>query len=162
MECCGNVFYFLSWLTKVLVDGCRSDTAESSKFVPDLSVHPSCLGVPNSLLVQETCYSETSLSQSSSVVTAWWPTNVTTQFETTFFRITSDSCMTVILPIHFNTLRTGLLNCLNARSGGLTFRHRASSIYGQAFRYSPENAFYLFNQQIYFIIWYLLDGASLI
>ena len=33
---------------------------------------------------------------------------------------------------------------------------------GQAFRYSPENAFYLFNQQIYFIIWYLLDRASLI
>ena len=29
---------------------------------------------------------------------------------------------------HFNTLRTGLLNCLNARSRGLTFRHRASCI----------------------------------
>ena len=28
----------------------------------------------------------------------------------------------------FNTLRTGLLNCLNARSWGLTFRHRASCI----------------------------------
>ena len=51
-----------------------------------------------------------------------------------------------------NTLRTGLLNCLNARSRGLTFRHRASCILGQAFRYSPENAFYVFNQQIYFII----------
>ena len=51
-----------------------------------------------------------------------------------------------------NTLRTGLLNCLNARSRGLTFRHRASSILGQAFHYSPENAFYIFNQQIYFII----------
>ena len=34
----------------------------------------------------------------------------------------------------------------------LTFRHRASSLLGQAFRYSPENAFYIFNQQIYFII----------
>ena len=44
----------------------------------------------------------------------------------------------------------------------LTFRHRASCILGQAFRYSPENAFYIFNQQIYFIIWYLLDRASLI
>jgi len=33
---------------------------------------------------------------------------------------------------------------------------------GQAFRYSPENAFYLFNQQIYFGVWYLLDRASLI
>ena len=28
----------------------------------------------------------------------------------------------------FNTLRTGLLNCLNARSRGLTFRHRTSCI----------------------------------
>ena len=44
----------------------------------------------------------------------------------------------------------------------LTFRHPESSILGQAFRYSPENAFYIFNQQIYFIIWYLLDHASLI
>ena len=46
----------------------------------------------------------------------------------------------------------------------LTFRHRASSILGQAFHYSPENAFYtyIFNEQIYFIIWYLLDRASLI
>ena len=34
----------------------------------------------------------------------------------------------------------------------LTFRHRVSSILGQAFHYSPENAFYIFNQQIYFII----------
>ena len=33
---------------------------------------------------------------------------------------------------------------------------------GQAFHYSPENAFYIFNQQIYFIMWYLLDRASLI
>ena len=51
-----------------------------------------------------------------------------------------------------NTLRTGLLNCLNARSRGLTFRHPASYIAGQAFRYSPEDAIYIFNQQIYFII----------
>ena len=34
----------------------------------------------------------------------------------------------------------------------LTFRHRAPCILGQAFRCSPENAFYIFNQQIYFII----------
>ena len=34
----------------------------------------------------------------------------------------------------------------------LTFRHRASCFIGQGFRYSPENAFYVFNQQIYFII----------
>ena len=44
----------------------------------------------------------------------------------------------------------------------LTFRHRASCILRQAFHYSPENAFYIFNQQIYFIIWYFLDRASLI
>ena len=30
----------------------------------------------------------------------------------------------------------------------LTFRHRASSILGQAFHYSPENALSIFNQQI--------------
>ena len=34
---------------------------------------------------------------------------------------------------------------------GLTFRHRASYILGQAFYSSPENAFYIFNQQTYFI-----------
>ena len=34
----------------------------------------------------------------------------------------------------------------------LTFRHRASCMSGEAFHYSPENAFYIFNQQIYFII----------
>jgi len=34
----------------------------------------------------------------------------------------------------------------------LTFRHRASCMLGQAFHYSPQNTFYIFNQQIYFII----------
>ena len=34
----------------------------------------------------------------------------------------------------------------------LTFRHRASCLLGEAFHCSPENAFYIFNQQIYFII----------
>jgi len=33
---------------------------------------------------------------------------------------------------------------------------------GHAFRYPPENAFYICNQKIYFIIWYLLHRASLI
>ena len=33
---------------------------------------------------------------------------------------------------------------------------------GQAFHYSPENAFNIFKQQIYFTIWYLLDRASLL
>ena len=45
---------------------------------------------------------------------------------------------------------------------GLTSTHRASCILGQAFRYSSQNVFYIFNQQIYFIIWYLLHRASLI
>ena len=39
-------------------------------------------------------------------------------------RITNDARYT----LDINTLRTGLLNCLNARSRGLTFRHRASCI----------------------------------
>jgi hypothetical protein len=34
----------------------------------------------------------------------------------------------------------------------LNFRHRESSLLGLAFHYSSENAFYIFNQQIYFII----------
>ena len=35
----------------------------------------------------------------------------------------------ITLPnLRFITMRTGLLNCLNARSRGLTFRHRASCI----------------------------------
>ena len=45
----------------------------------------------------------------------------------------------------FNTRLFSLHNTLN-------LRHRASCILGQAFHYSPENAFYIFNQQIYFII----------
>jgi hypothetical protein len=36
-------------------------------------------------------------------------------------------CITA-LSNYINTLRKRLLNCLNARSRGLTFRHRASSI----------------------------------
>ena len=35
---------------------------------------------------------------------------------------------TLAAMIYLNTLRTGLLNCLNARSRGLNFRHRASCI----------------------------------
>ena len=66
---------------------------------------------------------------------------------------TSCGCrLSGVIKMDINTLRTGLLNCLNARSWGLTFRYRASCIQGQAFRYYPENAFYVFNQQIYFII----------
>ena len=35
---------------------------------------------------------------------------------------------------------------------GLTFRLPCVLYIGQAFRYPPENTFYVFNQQIYFII----------
>ena len=56
-------------------------------------------------------------------------------------------------------MTTELLDLL---SEALTFRHREPCILGQAFRCSPENVFYIFNQQIYFIISYLLDRASLI
>ena len=48
-----------------------------------------------------------------------------------------------------NNLKTSLPD---RHLSALTFRHRASCILGQAFHYSPENAFYIFNQQIYFII----------
>ena len=65
------------------------------------------------------------------------------------------SIMQTRWPISTAVIRAGRLYYL-------IFRHRASSILGQAFRYSPENAFYIFNQHIYFIIWYLLDRASLI
>ena len=66
---------------------------------------------------------------------------------------------------HFNYFfsRVGLRTYQHpCKYRALTFRHRASCILGQAFHYSPENAFYIFNKQIYFIIWYLLDRASLI
>ena len=48
-----------------------------------------------------------------------------------------------------------LLSCFNLQAPCVLY-------IGQAFHYSPENAFYIFNQQIYFIIWYLLARASLI
>ena len=35
---------------------------------------------------------------------------------------------TIFVAGYFNTLRMGLLNCLNARSRGLTFRHSAFCI----------------------------------
>jgi len=56
--------------------------------------------------------------------------------------------MTLLLHTYYSpfTEHPGLL------IGYLTFRRRASCILGKAFRYSPENAFYTFNQQIYFII----------
>ena len=55
-----------------------------------------------------------------------------------------------------NTHRSSPYRAINTisviKTSQLTFKHRASCILGQAFHYSPENAFYIFNQQIYFII----------
>ena len=45
-----------------------------------------------------------------------------------------------------------LVNQTALQPSDLTFRHCASCFIGQTFRSSPENAFYVFNQQIYFII----------
>ena len=54
---------------------------------------------------------------------------------------------------HFNTLQQdSTSHGMMQRVFALSFRHRASCILGQAFPYSPENAFYIFNQQIYLII----------
>ena len=46
----------------------------------------------------------------------------------TWFYLSGVISLKTIEGIIFNTLRTGLLNCLNARSRGLTFRHCASCI----------------------------------
>ena len=66
---------------------------------------------------------------------------------TSFFLITSYTTTKT----HSSNSDHTTLTC-TVRQALLTFRHRASCILGQAFRYSPENAFYIFNQQIYFII----------
>jgi len=50
-------------------------------------------------------------------------------------------CAAVIIQKH-SLQKCGTVN-------GLTFRHRASCILGQAFHCSPENAFYIFNQQMF-------------
>ena len=72
--------------------------------------------------------------------------------------VVSDSCIILFWEFCF------LPFCVDAQTNViyLTFRHHASCILGQAFHFSSENAFYIFNQQIYFIIWYLFDHASLI
>jgi hypothetical protein len=77
--------------------------------------------------------------------------------------------------IYFNNIISVCYLCMNVYEwnqeimksskeicSALTFRYLMSCILGHAFHYSPENASYIFNQQIYFIIWYLLDHASLI
>ena len=56
------------------------------------------------------------------------------------------------LEAEFNRQYVDFFNIQLIYPGILTFRRRASCILGQAFHYSPEKAFYVFNQQIYFII----------
>jgi len=45
-----------------------------------------------------------------------------------------------------------ILSTLNSVKNRLNLQAPCILYIGQAFRYSPENAFYIFNQQIYFII----------
>ena len=92
----------------------------------------------------------------------------TTLFMGTYYLLTHWGWVTQICVFYITTAQDGwrksaflICACLPCTIH-LTFRHRASCILGQAFHYSPENPFYIFNQQIYFIIWYLLDRASLI
>ena len=50
--------------------------------------------------------------------------------------------------LHFGVQWKYILQEIILNISFLTFRHRASCILRQAFHYSPENAFYIFNQQI--------------
>ena len=54
--------------------------------------------------------------------------------------------------VYFTANKEAKITYTTSVATALTFRHRASCILGQAFHYSPENAFYIFNQQIYFNI----------
>ena len=58
----------------------------------------------------------------------------------------------LVLSLVLSVTPGGLLFLQIPKVCRLTFRHRASCILGQAFHSSPESAFYIFNQQIYFII----------
>ena len=56
-------------------------------------------------------------------------------------------------------------NCMYIRSCGLhvlTFRHHCILYIGQAFRYSPKNAFYIFNQQIYIYFLTLAEQSQFV
>jgi hypothetical protein len=85
------------------------------------------------------------------------------------------SCQLIPTPFILHpsiTLRNALFSSKTLNQSNKYFHHtvlRTINLYaprflyiGKAFRYSPENAFYIFNQQIYFIIRYLLDRVSLI
>ena len=49
-------------------------------------------------------------------------------------------------------VRTVCAECNEAHTNVFNLYAPCVLYIGQAFRYSPENAFYIFNQQIYFII----------
>jgi hypothetical protein len=66
-------------------------------------------------------------------------------FDTCSRNLITESLLITVITLTIITDQSGI-------NTGLTCRHRASCILGQAFHYSPENAFYIFNQQIYFII----------
>ena len=72
---------------------------------------------------------------------------------TMLIRLTrSSKCRLAFRFTHQNSVCTCKYMSSKCKLVPLNFRHRASCILGQAFRYSPENAFYVFNQQMYFII----------
>ena len=55
--------------------------------------------------------------------------------------------------IHRDVTNTDISNTDRTEQNALFNLSAPRVLYiGQAFRYSPENAFYIFNQQIYFII----------
>ena len=45
-----------------------------------------------------------------------------------------------------------IVTCFSVTDGYIHLQAPSFLYIGQAFQYSPENAFYIFNQQIYFII----------
>ena len=68
-----------------------------------------------------------------------------TFFDTQNQKQASQECQVIVIPLVWTSLDCLISIC---RYIQLTFRHRASCILGQAGHYSPENAFYIFNQQI--------------
>ena len=67
-------------------------------------------------------------------------------------RVVGGKCESGTLVLVLLVFQGVIFVCSVSVALGLNFRHCASCILGQAFRYSTENAFYIFNQQIYFII----------
>jgi len=61
---------------------------------------------------------------------SWWEGGKVHRGNNRFMQGVKEEFALILSPAlsYINTLRTGILNCLNARSRGLTFRHRASCI----------------------------------